>query len=133
MNLWRTIQVGFLLIVGAVVIFDLVVTVVLRDRFYELYMGRLDAWVANGGPQDKIQSDVIPDCTKLAVSQAGPLRAPLLLFDRAEYDFRADICLQITVNRIYPQPKLQDHEIVAMICNSENDLFSRLCQRAGLQ
>jgi hypothetical protein len=133
MNLRRVIRFGFALVVGAAVIFDLLVTIVLRDRFYELYTGRLDAWVANGGPQDEIQSGVIPDCHKLAVTQAGPLGAPMLLFDRAEYDFRSDVCLQITVNRVYPQPRLQDPEIVAMICSSANDLFRRLCRGAGLQ
>ena len=116
-----------------IVMADLLSTVVFRDRLYHLYMERLDAWVNSGGPQDKLQSDVIPDCTKLALSQAGPVEGVLMLFDRDEYDFRSDVCFQITVNRVYPQPKLQDSKLVNMVCDNKNDLFGKLCKHAGLR
>ena len=130
---WGLVRIGIIVILGAVVVYDLLVTVVFRERLYNAYTQRLDARVASGGPQSKIQSDVIRDCSELAVSQAGPLEAPMLFFDMAEYDFRSDVCFQVTVNRVYPQPRFQDPKMVALVCDSKNDLFRRLCQHAGLK
>jgi hypothetical protein len=132
-NIKRTIGIVVAIVIGLCIALDFLVTVVLRERLYSLYTQELDAWVQNGGPQDKIQSNVIPDCAELVVSQAGPVRAFLLLFDSDDRDFRADVCLQVTVNRVYPQPILQDPKMVAMVCESKNDLFRRLCVHAGLK
>src|SRR4051812_45756530 len=112
MKFWRTARIGLVVVVGFVVVTDLFLTVVFRDSLYRLYMKRLDAWVDSGGPQNKIQSDVLPNCTKLSVSQAGPVEGFRMLFYRDEYDFRSDVCFQITVNRVYPQPKLHDPKLV---------------------
>ena len=106
MNFWRVVRIGVAVVLGLIIVGDLMVTVVMRDAFYRLYMKRLDGWVDSGGPQNKIHSDVIFTCNKLAVSQAGPVGGVLMLFDRDEYDFQSDVCFQITVNRVVSTAKI---------------------------
>ena len=129
----KVIAIFLVIVFGAAIIIDLAMTVVFRANLSNFYTDRLDAWVKAGGPTNEIQSHVIPDCSKLAVSQAGPVESINMLFDREEYDFRSDVCFQVTVNRVYPQPRFQNPKMVAIVCDSGNDLFRKLCAQAGLR
>jgi hypothetical protein len=108
-----------------------------RDKLFNLYMSRLDAWVHDGGKVDAIQSQVVESCGKLIVTQAGAWeRLQLLTFYRDEFDFRADVCTKMTTNRLYKQPEFEKPEIVKMICDNTDwyhEIFRRLCRRSGLR
>jgi hypothetical protein len=133
MKVWRAIQIGSIVIVIFLIAIDMWVTIIFRDRLYDYYTRQLDAWVASGGPQNKIQSEVIPNCSKLVISQAGPIGAPLLVLDRSDYDFKSDVCFQVTVNRVYPQPRFENAAMVSLVCDSKIDLFRKLCRHSALK
>lgn len=111
----------------------LIVASILSERFFDLYLHRLDAWVSNGGALDAVQSQVVKNCSKLVLSQAGIVEnIRMITIDRDEYYFRADVCTKMTINRVYKQPEFEKPDMVAMICGGSNPLFRRLCQRSGL-
>lgn len=131
---WGKFALGCVAVVAvSAIALDMYATVVARDGFYRLYTERLDKWVEAGGPQSEIQSGVIPNCSKLAITQAGPIGAISLLFDGTDYDFRSDVCFQVTVNRVYPQPRFADAKMVSLVCESKDELFRKLCAHANLR
>lgn len=101
----------------------------------EKYFRTLDAWVASGAPIDEVQRAVVQTCGKLVMLNATPSeRIRLSTTNREEFHFRVDVCLQMTVNRAYPQPAFEKKEMVAMICDRSGvGLFPRLCKRSGLR
>jgi hypothetical protein len=136
----RAIRIGLIGIASLVVLFAVVGTLVfsvLRDKFYDLYMERLDKWVNDGGAVTEIQEKVVENCGKLIISQAGAVeRIQLETVYRDEFDFRVDVCTKITVNRLYKQPEFEKAELVNTICDtsdSYHELFGRLCRHDGLR
>ncbi len=83
-----------------------------------------------------MQSELVELCGRLVLTQAGSFeRLELLTFYRDEFDFRVDVCVKITANRLYKQPEFEKPEMVALICDdthSYHELFRRLCAHAGL-
>jgi hypothetical protein len=125
------------IVIGAAALLALVVFVIttfLRGPAFNLYAGRLDKWVQDGGQIPTAQDQVINNCGKLVMSQAGPLGVlSYMTFDREDFHFRVDVCLKMTVNRVHKQPEFEKPEILREICGGENDLFLRLCRRSGLK
>jgi hypothetical protein len=110
---------------------------IIRDRLFDLNMGKLDSWVKSGGTVDTVQSKVVETCGNLVLGQAGAIeRLQLLTFYGDELDFRIDVCVKMTVNRLYKQPEFEKPELVNMICDDPkpfHELFPRLCSRSGLR
>lgn len=110
---------------------------IFRERLFDYYTQQLDDWVSSGGDVGVVQSQVIANCGKLVISQAGVFeRLQLVTFYRDEFDFRVDVCLKMTVNRLYKQPEFEKPELVHMICDDPlpyHELFRRLCRRSGLR
>jgi len=106
-------------------------TVKLENKYYSI----LNQWVKNGGQLDKVQKDVIETCGKLVISTASTFeKIKLNTTEREEFDYRTDMCSQMTVNRIYPQEVFKDEKIVKMICDdSKVILFKKLCSISGLR
>jgi len=108
-----------------------------RERLFDLYMQRLDAWISAGGDIKTVQAEVVETCGKLILTQARWFeRMQLMTFYRDELDFRVDVCTKLAANRLYPQPEFQKPELVTMICDDPNpyhELFRRLCRRSGLR
>jgi hypothetical protein len=133
----KTFIVAALVIVALVIVVGSFTLAVFRDALFDLYTKRLDAWVSSGGDVKTGQTEVVETCGKLVLSQAGAFeRMQLLTFYRAEFDFRVDVCLKMTANRLYKQPEFEKPEMVAMICDDPrpyHELFRRLCQRSGLR
>jgi hypothetical protein len=133
----KTLLVALVATVAVVILVVSVVFAVFRDGFFNLYMKRLDAWVSAGGDVKTVESQVLETCGRLILTQAGAFeRIQLLTFYRDEFDFRVDVCLKMTANRLYKQPEFDKPEIVTMICDDPlpyHELFKRLCQRSGLR
>ncbi len=130
----RRIAITTVIIAAGLCVALLFVTTSWRDKRFNFYTHRLDAWVNGGGTVADVQSQVIENCGKLVISQAGIIEAArLATIDHDELDFRVDVCMKMTVNRVYKQPEFEKPEIVAMICDGSHELFRRLCQRSGLR
>ncbi len=101
----------------------------------EQYFRTLDGWVTRGGPIEEVQGTVVWTCGKLVMLDATPSeKVRLSTSEREEFHFRVDVCMQMTVNRVHPQPVLQKKEMVTMICDtSGRPLFTRLCKQSGLR
>jgi hypothetical protein len=133
----KTLLVALAATVAVVILVVSLALAVFRDGFFDLYMKRLDAWVGAGGDVKTVQSQVVETCGKLILTQAGAFeRIQLLTFYRDEFDFRVDVCLKMTANRLYKQPEFEKPEMVTMICDDPrpyHELFKRLCQRSSLR
>lgn len=99
------------------------------------YYRVLDDWVARGGPVDEVQGTVVATCGKLVLQTATLTEQPTLLTTRrADFDFRVDVCVKMTVHRVHPQPEFDKAEAARILCDeSEVGLFKALCGRAGLR
>ena len=129
--------------ISAIALVSLVVLLIVAWKIYlikygdaakEFYLARLDHWVATGGDPKTIQQELVENCGKL-VSVTSPVLQTIdyLWIDRAEYDFRVDVCVKITANRLYPQPEFQKPELVKMVCHDGPPLFTEMCERNGIQ
>jgi hypothetical protein len=106
----------------------------MRDRTFALYTGKLDDWVTRSGSPQQIQSSVVEPCGKIVMSQVGPIEMiRLATIDREEFDFRVDVCVKMTINRLHAQPEFENAELVKSICEGDYDLFRRLCQHSGVK
>ena len=104
------------------------------DLVQEDYFTALDNWANSGGDPKKIQEEVITNCGKLVMVMASAdERNGFITNDRAEFDFRVDVCAKTTVNRVHPQPEFEKPDIVQMICDDEKELFRLICSRSGLR
>ncbi len=105
------------------------------EKLEAQYLSTLDSWVNRGGPVDEVQTSVVYTCSKLVLLTAeNSERVAFMTTQRKEYDFRVDVCLKITANRVYPQPEFEKKEFVKMICVDSNiSLFDKLCLQSGLQ
>jgi hypothetical protein len=114
-------------------------------KLEEKYFADLDAWVARGpvlrpgdpGGEAAFKARVQPmveTCGKLVLLTATPRQqTEFLSTDRAEFDFRVDVCSKMTINRLHAQPEFQKPELVQQICNSTIPVFRELCVRSGLR
>ncbi len=109
------------------------------------YLADLDAWVARGpvfregekvddaAVKARVQP-VVETCGKLVMLTAtAKEKTAFLTTDRAEFDFRVDVCTKMTVNRLHEQPQFQKPELVRAVCDSSIPVFRRLCVRSGLR
>lgn len=100
----------------------------------EKYFAGLDHWVRDGGNVKTVQQAVVEPCGELVTLNATKTEAVgFLTTNREEFDFRVDVCVKMTVNRVHKQPEFEKPEIVGMICGSGNVLFEKLCRRSGLK
>ena len=98
------------------------------------YLARLDAWVAGGGDLATVQDDVVANCGQLVMLAASAAeREAFLGANQQEFELRLEICTGITVNRVHPQSAFEHAELVALICDGDNRLYTRLCARGGLR
>lgn len=99
------------------------------------YFLTLDKWVESGGPTNEIQNTVVNTCGKLVmITSSNMERVSLSTTQRDEFNGRVDVCVKITVNRVYPQDDFKNKEIVEMICDkSDVSLFKNMCKRYGLR
>lgn len=106
-----------------------------EDKLEAEYYRRLDDWVTRGGPIPEVQDTVVQTCGKLVMWTASV--AEKLAFTttrRDDFDFRVDVCVKMTVNRVHPQPEFEKPHLVKMICDESNvRLFVALCERSGLR
>jgi hypothetical protein len=122
--------IGSLAAIGAGALLALVFleTTFFSERLFTLYAGRLDSWVASGAPPASFQSDVVKNCGKLTLTQAGFFGyMSLSTFQRDELDFRVDVCSKMTVNRVYKQPEFENPTNLRLICEGSQPLFKRFC------
>jgi hypothetical protein len=99
------------------------------------YLNALDLWVKNGGPVSEVQSRVVDNCTKLALTTVDLAEwAALMTKRRDELNFRIDICVKATIHRVRPQPEFSNPMFVEMVCRDSKVLHYReLCSKAHLQ
>jgi hypothetical protein len=126
-----------LLLIAALVIGYALLMSVFRDRLFDLYTRRLDTWVSAGGDAQTVQAQIVENCGKLVMSQPGMIEQfQLMTFYRDEFDFRVDVCVKLTANRVNKQPEFEKPETVALICDDPHpyhELFRRLCRKSGLR
>ena len=124
MSVTRIIGIFIAVAFAAMLLFVVAITTVFKPTLFDLYVRNLDTWAENGGHISSLQTDVVDNCAKLILSQAGPRGAlSLAIFDRDELDFRVDVCVKIAVNRIHKQPEFENPATVSMICNSQLEIF----------
>ena len=99
------------------------------------YWEALDAWVENGGPASELDSRVVDNCTKLALSPPDTSEsAELLTIRRDELDFRIAVCMKATAHRVRPQQDFLNPMFVNLICHEPKvGLYRELCIRANLR
>jgi len=119
--------------IGIFLVLTFLITNVFQEKFFGFYLSKLDAWVVSGGPTGAIQTQVIGNCGKLVMSQAGFFSAlNFMSFNREEFHFKTDVCLKITVNRVYKQPEFENPRTVQTICAGSDDFLRRMCSHSGL-
>ncbi len=107
----------------------------LSDELESEYFSMLDGWAQRQGPINEVQDTVGETCGKLVMlSASSSERMAFVSTQREEFDFRVDVCIKMTVNRVHPQPEFENKAIVEMICNNNQVvLFKKLCRRSGLR
>jgi hypothetical protein len=105
------------------------------EKLEELYFKTLDDWVARGGQIDEVQKSVVETCGKLVMWAASAReKIGFMASQRSEFDFRVDVCMKMTVNRVHKQPEFEKPELVQTICDKSGILlFTKLCKRSGLR
>jgi hypothetical protein len=99
---------------------------VFQASLFYPYVKRLDASVSSGADIKTVQSEVPERLGKLVLTQAGAFeRIQVLTFFRDEFDFRVDVCLKMTANRLYKQPEFEKPEMVTTICPVQRLTISR--------
>lgn len=94
----------------------------------------IDSWDSGGRQLSEIQEKIVKPCGELVILFAtNKERLSFITTNRNEFDFRVDVCVKASIHKIYPQPEFQNPKIVEMLCTSEDQLFQRLCDRAGLR
>src|SRR3954453_18373134 len=86
------------------------------EKMQELYLNRLDAWVAAGGDTNKIQNEVLESCGRMMYLRDPSLGTATTKELRESLDMRIDVCAKITVHRVHPQPEFSKPEIVRIVC-----------------
>ncbi|MEO8341640.1 MAG: hypothetical protein ABI604_18375 [Nitrospirota bacterium] len=124
---------AFLLLSGLVATSYAETTV--TEKLEEKYFSTLDGWVKGGGQINEVQNTVVQTCGKLVMLTVNDTEKLALSTTRREdFDFRVDVCVQMTVNRSHPQPQFKKTEIVQMICDDNTVVvFKKLCRRSGLR
>jgi hypothetical protein len=46
-------------------------TIIFRSHIYNMYLGKLDRWVADGGPVQSIEAEIVEPCGKIVLTQYG--------------------------------------------------------------
>lgn len=125
--------IAFLLVVGLATTSYAESSVI--EKLEEKYFSTLDGWVKGGGQINEVQNTVVQTCGKLVMLTVSDSEKLALSTKRREdFDFRVDVCVQMTVNRIQPQPQFKKTEMVQMICDDNTVLvFKKLCRRRGLR
>lgn len=125
--------IAFLLVVGLATTSYAESSVI--EKLEEKYFSTLDGWVKGGGQIHEVQNTVVQTCGKLVMLTVSDSEKLALSTERREdFDFRVDVCVQMTVNRIHPQPQFKKTEMVQMICDDNTVLvFKKLCRRSGLR
>ena len=135
--MFRKILRAIVLVVLLLVLAIALVPIFVRTKLFDIYTGRLDAWVKNGGQIEVVQKQVVESCGMLVWTQARAFeRLQLMTIYRDEFDFRVDVCTKMTVNRIHKQPEFEKPQIITLICDDTNpyhELFGRLCRKSGLR
>jgi hypothetical protein len=106
------------------------------EKMQDLYLKRLDAWVAAGGDVNKIQSDVLESCGRMMYLRDPSLGTATSKELKDSLDMRIDVCAKITVHRAHPQPEFSKPEIVRIVCQDmvkNEPVIARLCEKAGLK
>ena len=96
---------------------------------------RLDAWVERGGDPNRLQEDVVTSCGQIMIAAAGVPKAAVREYVRAnreDLDLRVHFCVQLTVHRVHKQPGIEDSLTIDLLCESKDEVFLKLCRRAGL-
>lgn len=98
------------------------------------YFKNLDDWVKNGGNVKKVQDIVVENCGKLVMVTVDSVeKLQLSTTKRDEFDWRLDVCVKMTVNRVHPQPEFKNQKIIDMICNNDVTLFQKMCRQNGFR
>ena len=83
----------------------------------------------------EIVENVQVPCGKiLMLSSSAWERAGYIAWNRNDWDLRADICVQMTAHRLWPQPFISDPDNAKVIQDTckMGEMWRRLCDRAGL-
>ncbi len=129
--MWALIPITSLLVWA--VVFSLPAHAGLKEALEAKYWRQIDAWVSHPDT-NKIQEDVVRPCGKLTLLLAGPaMAAKFITTDREGFDFRVDVCVKATAHRVSPQPEFENPEITKIICEADNNLFQKLCERANIK
>ena len=98
------------------------------------YFKNLDSWVQNGGDVNTVQEIVVENCGKLVMITVDSVeKLQLSTIKRDEFDWRLDVCVKMTVNRVHPQPEFENPKIINMICNDDVRLFQKMCKQNGFR
>jgi hypothetical protein len=109
-------------------------SVTVSQRLEQKYLATLDRWAARGLNTSTLQDSVVATCGKLVMITSSKSDAAALATTwRDEFDFRVDVCTNLTVHRVEKQPRFADPKIVNLVCvKSSVSLYRTLCKRAGL-
>ena len=102
-------------------------------KLEEQLLSALDDWVSSGGKIDDVQNTVVETCGKhVMVTADGNEKAALSTADIDEFHFRVDVCTNMTVNLVQPQPQIDDPGTTRIICKESSViLFQKPCSRGG--
>ena len=103
------------------------------SKLEEMYFQRLDEWVRAKGAIQEVNTVIVPTCGRLVLLLSTiPENVGFLSTQREDWDFHVDMCVQMTVNRVYPQPFLKKAEVIEEICHkNKGRFFATMCRRSG--
>ena len=106
----------------------------LASKFERFEFEKLDKWVSERKSIEEVNTVVLPICGKI-VSALSTISENVDFFsiNRDEWDLRVNVCVQMTVNRVYPQPYFQKLEnIEKKMCRPDGHrFFTTMCRRSG--
>lgn len=106
----------------------------IASNFEKFEFEKLDRWAQEHKSVEDVNTVVLPTCGKIvSVLSTISENVDFLSTDRDEWDFRVDVCVQMTVNRVYPQPFFQKPENIEKMCHPDSHrFFTTMCRRSGL-
>ncbi|MDO8838231.1 MAG: hypothetical protein Q7V31_04830 [Parvibaculum sp.] len=105
-----------------------------NNEISDEYLSQLDLWVDQGGEINEIQTELVEPCGKLVMAKGSTAdRAAYISTRQEDFHMMVDICVKLTVHRVYPQPEFENPKIVATICGAKDELLTNLCDRSSLK
>lgn len=105
----------------------------LSPAYEKFYLAKLDDWTERGATLAEVNTTVVPSCGKLVLATAGFGETPgLLLWNRAEFAFRVEVCVKAVVNKTHPQPEFKNKKILESLCSADTRTLNIITEHFGI-